>query len=277
MKLSKISACATAGFVLTGSMTLGAVLLPSASAALHAGKMDGHTFVGPTGNIVEVGDPGLSTYVPNVDAASTADRAKAQRLLDGANHFCATHTASGIEARWNPGTGKAMQPTHYFNPNSSWGLHVRQPRAALIYGGKLGGVMFSGMPLPYLGSIPRAHTHMMGSSMEMVHVYCDPSLKEAFTPNRVLGVLAETIALRLKIRPAVMDLTRHQLREVRAKVRAYAGAKLQPVAPSGSSTGSGPDPVLRAMRIEIRRSLMILNEKQLRSVWRLMLSYPSVP
>jgi hypothetical protein len=36
---------------------------------------------------------------------------------------------------------------------------------------------------------------------------------------------------------------------------------------------SGPDPVLSAMRDEIRRSLMLLNLSQLRSVWHLMQSY----
>jgi hypothetical protein len=116
----------------------------------------------------------------------------------------------------------------------------------------------------------------MGShrGVEMVHVYCRQnltvkSMREAFTPNRQLGVMADTIRLRLKIRPAVMDLNRRQLREVRDKVRGYVGDRQQ----VRQSAQRGPDPRLRAMRVEIRKSLMKLNEAQLRSVWRLMKSY----
>jgi hypothetical protein len=275
MRMSKSYTFATAGVALLGSFGLGAGVSPSASAAIQAHDMGGrHVMIGPTGNHVEIGDPANSMYMPNIGAASAKDQARAQRLSDGVNNFCRTHTAKAIKAKWRPGLSRSSQQTHYFNPNSkSWGLNTNQPRAALIYKGKLGGVMFSGMPLPHLGSIPRAHTHMMSSHMEMLHVFCTPNLREAFTPNRVLGVEAATIALRLDIRPAITDLNRHQLRTVRAKVRGYAGSKLQPVAPSGSSSLPGPDPVLRAMRTEIRASLMIINEAQLRSVWRLVRSY----
>lgn len=164
-------------------------------------------------------------------------------------------------------------PTHLFNPSSdSKGLKVANPRAALVYDGKLSGVMFTGVPLPYMGTIPRAHAHTMDRPVEMVHVYCTRNLKDAFTPNRVLGVLADTIALRLKIRPAVTDLKGSQLREVRALVRDYAGDRLAPVAPSETGGDGGPDPVLQAMRTEIRHALMLLTERHLRSVWRLMQS-----
>lgn len=246
---------------------------------MSAAAMGDGCMVGSTGNCVELVDPADSTYIPNIAAASLADRAKAQRLLDGANNFCRNRSVAEIEATWRPGKSDPSHPTHYFNPDpSSRGLNPANPRAALVYGGKLGGVMFTGAPLPYLGTIPRAHTHTgmaMGSDMgvEMVHVYCTPGLKEAFTPNRMLGVKAATIALRLKIRPAVMDLNRWQLRAVRAKVRGYAGDRLAPVAPTGTSADGGPDPVLQAMRTEIRNSLMLLTETQLRSVWRLMQSY----
>jgi hypothetical protein len=276
VRLAKTSTSATAGVVLLGSIGLGAVLLPDASAGMHSGGMGGHRhiMIGPTGNTVEIGDPANSMYIPKIRAASAKDVAKAQRISNGVNNFCRTHTAKGIKAKWRPGLGKATHQTHYFNPSSkSWGLNAHQPRAALIYKGKLGGVMFSGMPLPHLGSIPRAHSHMMMSHMEMLHVFCTPNLREAFTPNRVLGVKAATIALRLSIRPAVTDLGRHHLHAVRAKVRGYAGDRLQPVAPVGSPSDPGPDPVLRAMRTEIRHSLMMLHETQLRSVWRLIQSY----
>ncbi len=240
-----------------------------------------HVMVGPTGNIVEMVDPAQSTYVPKVAAATDASRAFARKKLRGVNKFCGTHTAAGIEKTWRPGEGNTVYPTHWFNPNGAEGMDATKPRAALIYDGKLSGVMFTGTPaLPYMGSIPRAHTHAMGGmgmgtemEMEMVHVYCSTSLKEAYTPNRLLGVLADTIALRLKIRPAVMDLNEHQLRVVRAKVRYFAGDRLEPVYPTGTSGSTGPDPVLQAMRTEIRNSLMLLNEAQLRAVWRLMHSF----
>lgn len=274
MTLFRTSMRSTVGVVLLGSIGLGAGLLPNAAAGVRTGGMGGHIRIGPTGNTVEIGEPANSTYVPKIRAASAQDTARAQKLLNGVNDFCRSHTAKTIKARWRPGLGKSAHSTHYFNPSSrSWGLNTKQPRAVLIYGGKIGGVMFSGRPLPHLGSIPRAHSHMMSSSMEMVHVFCTRNLREAFTPNRLLGVKAATIALRLNIRPAVMNLNRHQLRVVRAKVRGYAGAKLPAVSPTGRASGPGPDPVLQAMRTEIRKSLMILHEAQLRSVWRLMQSY----
>jgi hypothetical protein len=137
-------------------------------------------------------------------------------------------------------------------------------------------VMFNGSPLlPHLGSIPRAHAHQMTMSkpLEMVHVYCTKNLKYAYTPNRTLGVLAPMINLRLKIRPAVMDLTGHQLREVRAMVRKFCGDRLEPVYPTGTSSDGGPDPLKEAMRTEIRHSLMIMTTHQLRLVWHRMESY----
>jgi hypothetical protein len=107
----------------------------------------------------------------------------------------------------------------------------------------------------------------MSRPIEMVHVYCTRNLTEAFTPNRMLGVKADIHALRQRIRPAVMDLSRAQLRAVRATVRDLAGSSLRPVRPTGTAGGAGPDPVRQAMRTEIRRSLMVLSEPQLRRVW----------
>ncbi len=272
MRLQKSPAGAAAALLLVSSLGFGGLTAAAASPAPSAG-MHGQIRIGPTGNKVEIVDPSNSTYVPNIAAASARDRARSQRLLDGVNAFCRAHTAAQIKSKWRPGLSKTTRQTHWFNPSpKSWGLNPNYPRAVLVYKGRIGGVMFSGSPLPHLGSIPRPHSHMMDSPMEMLHVYCTPSLKEAFTPNRVLGVKAATIALRLTIRPAVMDLTRHQLRQVRAKVRAICGDKLKPVYPSGPSA-SGPDPVLQAMRTEIRESLMLMHERQLRSVWRLMQSY----
>jgi len=77
--------------------------------------------------------------------------------------------------------------------------------------------MFAGKPLPYLGSIPRAHIHHMKKPVELLHVYCTKSLKDAFTPNRLLGINADLVRLRWNIRPAVMDLTERQLRPFAAR------------------------------------------------------------
>ncbi len=230
------------------------------------------------GNCVETVEPANSTYTPKVAAATKWSRTRAQNLLNGVNHFCATHTAAHIKARWRPGLSKASGQTHWFNPNGEPGLHPGRPRAALIYDGRLGGVMFTGKPLPRMGSIPRAHVHAMNSSMamsgvEMIHVFCTGHLKAAFTPNRQLGVKAATIALRLRIRPAVMKLGGRQLRHVRAMVRNFCGAKLKPVAPVFPRRPGGPKPVLEAMRTEIRHSLMLMHEHQLRQVWRKMKAY----
>ncbi len=274
MRLTHSIARGTAGVALLGSFGLSMVLVPVASAGSSGPMATTMLLTGPTGNTVEMVAPAQSTYRPNIAGASVANRDQAQRLLDGVNRFCRNHTVAGIQAKWRQGTGKMSGQTHYYNPDPmAAGLSPRNPRAALIYDGRLGGVMFTGMPLPSLGSIPRAHSHDMTMPVEMVHVYCTKNLRDAFTPNRILGVKADLKMLRLEIRPAVMNLNKNQLHAVRAKVRGYAGDKLQAVSPVGTSSDGGPDPVLQAMRTEIRNSLMILTEHQLRSVWSLMQSY----
>jgi hypothetical protein len=70
----------------------------------------------------------------------------------------------------------------------------------------------------------------------MLHVYCTSNLEEAFTPSRALGVNADTIRLRLSIRPALMELDGRQLRALLTKVRSYAGEELAPVAPAETTT-----------------------------------------
>lgn len=64
----------------------------------------------------------------------------------------------------------------------------------------------------------------------------------------------------------------NELQVQRPPVRDYAGDRLDPVAPSGTGDDGGPDPVLEAMRTDFRHGLMLLTERQLRSVWRLMQS-----
>lgn len=236
-----------------------------------------------TGNKIELVDPAQSRYVPRILRAPAQQRVKARRLLRGVNGFCRTQTLAELKAAWRPG-GSNKYPTHYFNPERrASGVNPANPRAALVYDGQVGGVMFTGQPLPRLGVIPRAHRHAHGSMgtdsyVEMVHVYCTDdltrkSMREAFTPNRQLGVLADTIRLRLRIRPAVMDLTPRQLREVRNRVRNYVGRQSFQSTDAGMTASTGPDPRLKAMRTEIRQGLMELNEAQLRSIWRLMKSY----
>ena len=278
---TRISGRVTRALALTATLSLAVpvagLATMSDSVLVSQGPHDGHVFIGPSGNKVEMVGPGMSTYRPNLASASAKDRAKAQRVLDGVNAFCRNHTVAGIKSNWQGGSsssGMSMSgPTHFFNPDDGpSGLRPANPAAALIYEGKLDGVMFNGKPLPRLGSIPRAHSHDMDLPVEMVHVYCTGNLKDAFTPNRMLGIKADLRRLRDTIRPAVMDLRKGQLREVRALVRGYAGDRLAPVAPVGSTPG-GPDPVLQAMRTEIRMSLMLITERQLRNVWSLMKSY----
>ncbi len=124
----------------------------------HGGMGDGGkgepVVIGATCNKVEMAQPHNSTYVPNIAGASAADRAKAQKLLDGVNNFCRTHSAAAVMSTWRPGLSNATDPTHFFNPERSRGLDPANPRAALVYDGQLGGVMFTGRPLPPLGSIP---------------------------------------------------------------------------------------------------------------------------
>jgi hypothetical protein len=261
---------------LTGLIS--ALLVTNASAGVLPGSMGTRVYSDRNGNQVETVEPSASTYIPNIAAASRTDRALAQKLLNGVNRFCANHTAAGLKLHnWRPGTAHPGIQTHYFNPDPhSQGLRPGNPRAALVYGGQIGGVMFNGSPrFAYFGSIPRAHIHgmmMQGSMVEMLHVYCTGNLQHAFTPNRMLGVRAVQIALRLKIRPAIMDLTRHQLRVVVTKVRTYTGNVAQTVTSVGPST-SGPIPYLRAMRVEIREALMVLTRHQLRVIWNLMQSF----
>lgn len=294
MRVTRSLVCSATVAVLAGTVGLTAPV-SAAFAGSHLGSqapatrwvtgMGGgcpmHTTRDAHGNCVEHLDPSNSMYIPDVAAASTRSRNRAERLQNDANAFCHNRSLATLKANWRAGTTHPLNPTHYFNPDhSSRGtLHARNPIAALVYDGKIGGVMLNGGPLlPHLGSIPRAHMHgsmQMGttSGIEMLHVYCTPSLTAAFTPNRLLGVKAAMITLRLKIRPAVMDLREWQLRAVRHKVRGYCGDRLHHIAVSGPSGGRGPDPVLKAMRTEIRNSLMLLTETQLRHVWHLMRSY----
>jgi hypothetical protein len=260
------------GTALIGSVGLAVGTQPGASAGPSMPSSE-HIMIGPTGNKLEMVRPDKSHYIPDIAGASARDRARAQRILDGVNRFCDNHTVAQLRAHWRPGSIHKKHPTHYFNPRPrSTGLHPANPKAALVYHGRIGGVMFNGYPLPHLGSIPRAHMHHDMPKLEMLHVYCVKSLKKAYTPNRMLGVKAGMIALRLKIRPAIMDLSWKHLRAVRHKVRGYAGSRLHHVKPI-HRPGPGPAPLKLAMQREIRHSLMILNERQLRSVWRLMQSY----
>lgn len=242
-----------------------------------------------TGNKVELVDPGKSTYVPRVLSATDRQRTRARDLLRGVNLFCRTHTVSGLKAAgWRPGDGPSSGvQTHLINPDPrSVGINPQNPRGALFFDGEVGGVMLTGQPLPHLGPIPRVHRHpdvhaSMGGNpdVEMVHIYCTDdltvkSIREAYTPNRQIGVLADTRNLRDRIRPAVMNLNARQLREVRSLVRGYVGTPSSSTTTGAARTaGPGPDPVLQAMRTEIRQGLMSLDEAQLRSVWRLMKSY----
>jgi hypothetical protein len=241
----------------------------------HLGaRLSGAVETSATGNRVELVDPAKSTYVPRVRSAPLQQRTRARRLLRRVNEFCHTHTLAGLRGEWRPGELRESEPTHYFDPDGESGVDPAHPRAALVSDGKVDGVMFSGRPLPRLGVIPRAHRHAEGAGMgsdsavEMVHVYCTDdltlkSVREAFTPSRQLGVLADTIRLRQRIRPAIVGLDRRQLREVRTRVRRFLGDQV----PAGSGTG------VEAMRSEIREALMELNEEQLRSIRRLMRSY----
>ena len=224
-----------------------------------------------TCNTVEMVGPTDSRYVPDISDASAADRGRARQLLAGVNDFCDTSSAAALlEARWRPGTANPSDPTHFFNPDRSRGLDPQNPRAALVYDGELRGVMFTGEPLPYLGEIPRAHNHGPSQPVDMLHVYCSSSLREAFTPNRMLGVNADPIALRKAIRPAVNELDGQQLRAVLAFVRQRAGEE-RPGAPEPSVL-DGPNPARQAKRIEVRTSLMALGEPGLRNVRALMRS-----
>lgn len=237
------------------------------------GEAAAQVTTGPTCNQVEMAGPSESTYVPDIAGASAADRRTAQRLLDGVNEFCDSHPVETLTETWQPPPDSPPGASHHLNPDTdSGGLDPANPRAALVYDGVLGGVMFVGRPLPSLGSIPRAHSHDTSTSSELLHVYCTPSLREAFTPSRLLGVKADLKPLRLRIRPAVMDLDEAGLRSVLARVRAYAGDELPAVVPVDDRADGGPDPVLQALRTEIRRSLMLLDEAQLRSVRALMRS-----
>lgn len=286
-----IFACA-AGVALAGSIALASVVdrgatdCPPGSSPVHSRPDDdaqrggsgeppgqghghaGHLLVGPTCNLVEMVGPQHSRYRPDVAGASRADRAQARRLLQGVNAFCRDQSAPEVMATWVPGEGNQEPPTHFFNPDrrGSLGLDPSNPRAVLVYGQQIGGVMFTGSPLPHLGSIPRAHTHDASRPREMLHVYCSTNLAEAFTPSRQLGVLADSIALRQKIRPRVAYLMDPQLTAVLRQVREEVGGELPRVEPETIATPEMADPVLRAKRVEIRQSLLVLTEPELKRV-----------
>jgi hypothetical protein len=224
--------------------------------------------LGPTCNLSEMVAPPSSTYRPDVRQASRADRTRARRLLRGVNAFCRSHSATAVMAGWVPGAGDPAAPSHFFNPDrrGSWGLDPSNPRAVLVYGHEIGGVMFTGTPLPSLGSIPRAHTHDTSRRREMLHVYCTSNLADAFTPSRRLGVLADSIGLREKIRPRVASLVEPRLSLVTRQLHDDLGSERPRVAPRMIATPEMADPVLRARRAEVRQALLLLSEPQLRTV-----------
>ncbi len=232
------------------------------------GHAPAHVMMGPTCNLVEMVGPEDSAYRPDVAGATRADRARAQKLLRGVNQFCRTHSAPELMATWVPGETNPARPTHFFNPDrrGSLGLDPSNPRAVLIYEQRIGGVMFTGVPLPSLGSIPRAHSHDMSRPWEMVHVYCTTNLTEAFTPDRQLGVMADVITLRGRARPLVSHSVQPRLGAVLSLVREYAGEDLRRVDPGAMPTSGLADPVLWAKREELRQSLMLLSEPQLKRV-----------
>ena len=293
-----IVACAAAAGV-AGSVALGSLLAPDAIVCppgslpgpeRNAGVARGHdhgdghgpahgrpgqVVLGPTCNVVELAAPPDSTYRPDVTGASRADRARARRLLSGVNEFCRNHTASDITSRWLAGQASQTSPTHFFNPDrrGSLGLDPMNPRAVLVYRQGIGGVMFTGTPLPRLGSIPRAHTHDPSRPREMLHVYCADDVAEAFTPSRQRGVLVDSIALRQKIRPRVAGVVDPHLAAVHRRMSSYVGHELSPAEPR-SDTDQLVDPVLRARRDQIRQSLVLLTEPELRTVWAMVRGAP---
>ena len=292
MSIRAVFFCCAAGIALAGSIALAAYVdrglgecpvgSQSARARIahvghpggatghrgHGQGNAGHLMVGPTCNLSEMVAPPSSTYRPDVRGASRADRARARSLLRGVNSFCRSHSASELMAGWVPGTGDETPATHFFNPDrrGSLGLDPSNPRAALIYRHEIGGVMFAGTPLPPLGSIPRTHTHDASRPREMLHVYCTTNLAEAFTPNRQLGVMAASIALRQKIRPQVAHLVNPRLTVILRNVRGDLGDELSRVGPPAIATPEPTHPIQRAKRDEIRRSLLFLTEPKLRTV-----------
>ena len=233
-----------------------------------SGKEHGHRsriVVGPTCNVLETVSPEDSTYRPRVARAPRQDRARARSLLADVNEFCTSTSPSELMAEWVPGTTTPTKPTHYFNPDrrGSLGLDPANPRAVLVYRQRIGGVMFTGVPLPSLGSIPRPHTHDPTGGREMLHVYCTSNLADAFTPDRELGVLADTIVLRQKVRPLVADLHEPWLTAALRVAREHVGDELPRVDPRTIAPGLG-DAALRAKREELRQALMLVSEAQLR-------------
>src|SRR4051812_12083801 len=116
----------------------------AATSAAAAHHKHAEIFTDENGNTVEMIDPGQSSYIPDVAAASDGDVAKARQILAGVQEFCRTHSVKHIKAHWSPGGMgggmhmKAMQPmtgmsgmhmagmrmkgmqmdhTHWFNPN----------------------------------------------------------------------------------------------------------------------------------------------------------------
>jgi hypothetical protein len=227
--------------------------------------------VGPTCNLVEMVAPYESSYRPNIAAASPADRDRARHLLAGVNEFCRAHTASELERSWLPGPDGGDALTHYFNPApGSFGLDPAKPRAALVRQDRIVGVMFTGKPLPYLGSIPRAHMHDMSADMasnrEMLHVYCSPDLRDAFTPNRLLGVMADIKRLRDEFRANAGLLGEPRLSQVLARIRSMTPTPLPAVDGADQPASSDADPALWAKREEIRRDLLVVTDHDLRTL-----------
>jgi len=138
--------------------------------------------------------PANDPYVPNVAAASPADRAKAQRLLDQALAWCRSARISGQTMTSNAGRYTPSSFNHHWAHRPDFRLEFTpgwagRPKMAVLNGGKLVGAFYvvgkaRGFPLAQLGTIPRPHVHGAQDN-EMLHIWtgpaCNADLRTAFT------------------------------------------------------------------------------------------------
>jgi hypothetical protein len=89
--------------------------------------------------------------------------------------------------------------------------------------------------------------------------------------------LADSIALRQKIRPQVAHLVNPQLTAILRYVRDELGDELSRVDPRTIATPEPIHPIQRAKRDEIRQSLLFLAEPQLRTVASMIKGGPQRP
>jgi hypothetical protein len=128
------------------------------------------------GNLVSHCGANADSYVPDLANASTEDLRLAVAYQEATLDFCRSD---------HSGYSRDTQGQHIRNPSIAepdvlTPEAAATPRAAVVNSqGEVVGAFYNSIPMPNLGSVPRAHQHH-GRPKVMLHIWCSTELTEAF-------------------------------------------------------------------------------------------------